>query len=140
MAFARGPEDQTVMYAYGMTPDGQSRFARISPQGLAQSPTLQVGVMKLTLPDGFTMSDSSYVDRSQTVRVLLRTPTGVCEVSSTYDGGQGGGPHPWSAYASGLTWSGRATDSDAVKVVCDPSGSPDTAKAIVDATTLSPPD
>ncbi len=97
--------------------------SRVDPEQLPVSASrLQVGEMRLQIPAGMKLVHSDYTTRGieQTVLVTLSTPTGNCDVTSTYDNGAGGGAHPWSAYASGLTWSGRATFTDAVKVVCGP--------------------
>ena len=93
--------------------------------------------MTLQIPAGMKLVHTDYTTpgpEEETVLVTLSTPTGNCDVTSTYDNGAGGGAHPWSAYASGLTWSGRATSTDAVKVVCGTD--PAAAKAIVDATSV----
>jgi hypothetical protein len=129
--------DAGSLFVFGMTSTGENRLAWVDPAQLAaEARTLQVGEMTLRIPDGMRLVHSDYVDKDgqQMVLVTLETPTGNCDVTSTYDGGAGGGTHPWSAYASGLTWTARATTSDAVRVVCG--ADPDTAKRIVDATSV----
>ena len=129
--------DSSSLFVYGMTTSGQSRLARVDPVQLATTtPTLQVGEMTLHVPSGMKLVHSDYTIRSdeQTVLVTLSTPTGNCDVTSTYDNGAGGGTHPWSASGRGTTWRARATSTDAVRVVCG--SDPATAKQIVDATSV----
>jgi hypothetical protein len=120
-----------------MTATGAHRLAWVDPAQLAaEARTLQVGEMTVQIPDGMKVVHSDYVDQNDAPMVLvtLSTPAGNCDVTSQYDGGTGGAAHPWSAYASGTTWSGRATSSDAVRVVCGTS--PDEAMQIVDGTSV----
>jgi hypothetical protein len=129
--------DSSSLFVFGMTSTGVNRLAWVDPHQLAaEARTLQVGEMTVQIPDGMTLVHSDYVDKNneQTVLVTLSTPSGSCDVSSTYDGGVGGDTHPWSAYASGLTWTARATSSDAVKVVCGTD--PVAAQKIVDGTSV----
>ncbi len=130
--------DRASLFVFGVDTSGENHLALVDPEQLAASAsTLQVGEMTLRIPTGMKLVHSDYTThgpQEQTVLVTLSTPTGNCDVTSTYDNGAGGGTHPWSAYASGLTWSARATATDAVKVVCG--SDPATAKQIVDATSV----
>ncbi len=130
--------DHPSVFVFGMTPTGENRLARVAPAQLAsEARTLQVGEMTVRIPPGMKLvhSDSTTgLDAHATVLITLSTPTGNCDVTSTDDGGVGGPEHPWTASASGTTWSARATSSNAVRVVCGTS--PAEAKQIVDATSV----
>jgi len=130
--------DPSALFVFGLTPGGENRFARVDPEQLVEaSRELEVGVVRVRLPEGVRLTGSSYDDTvtvggGEQVLVELTAPAGTCTMTSTYGGDAA--KQGWTPVdASRTQWVGQATTSDVVKVTC-----PDakTAELLVAATTL----
>jgi len=138
VAPAGGSRERASLFVFGITPEGENRFALVDPERLAETArTLQVGIATVKLPAGAKLTRSAYdTQGGDRVLVELSTPTGSCTVTSTNVAYTGAEPTVGSWTLSGGTWNAHATSTDRVAVTCADAA---TAKEIVDATKLPTP-
>lgn len=131
------------MFVYGLSSkpwrsDGASVFVRIDPAVLVRdSRQLVVGGATVTLADDMTLLHTDYQNIagvSGVSRAEISTPTGSCEIRSTYVGMAGGAPS-FEPGASGRVWT-RTVNSDRVEVECD---DPATARTVALEQIAPPP-
>jgi hypothetical protein len=90
LAFGRVAKADELLFVVGMNRDDELVLTAIDPaRAAAEAGKIQVGIATMSLPAGFAVSGSEYVDRdfNEAVRVNIANGARECALTSTYGAG-----------------------------------------------------